>query len=188
MNAPDTGRKVVHHRQIDLRFFSRPDGLYEVEGALLDRKTHAFRRQLADEELPAGEPLHDIVVNLVVDEHLRIHQATARMQATPFDVCRRAETTLQPLIGLTMSGGWNRRVRELLGRKASCTHIVELLGPMATAAYQGLAPLRLARINDPVNETQRQAKVDSCLAYAAEGPVVALLWPHLHRPTQRPGA
>ena len=186
MTAPATERELVHHRQVDLRFFTRNDGLYEVEGALLDRKAHPFRRQLADTDLPPGSPLHDIVVTLVIDAHMKVHEALARMHATPFEACQGATRTLAPLVGLSMRSGWNRRVRELLGGKSSCTHIVELLGPMATTAYQGLAPLRLAAINDPANEAQRQAKVDSCLAYAAEGPVVARLWPHLHR-SMRPG-
>jgi hypothetical protein len=30
---------------------------------------------------------------------------------------------------------------------------------------QGLAPQRLARINDPDNESQRGAKLDGCFAY-----------------------
>ncbi len=73
-------------------------------------------------------------------------------------------------------------MRELLSGAASCTHIVELLGPMATTAFQGLAPQRLARINLPGQEAERAAKVDSCYAYAAEREVVAQLWPELHRP------
>jgi len=181
MTLPTARREAVHTRQIDLRFYARDDGLCEVEGALLDTKSHPFLRQLAAQEMPPGTPLHDIVVTLVIDEAMRVHDARAQMRATPFDVCAGAARTLAPLVGLSMGSGWNRRVRELLGGKASCTHIVELLGPMATTAYQGLAPRRLAAINDPANEAQRKAKVDSCHAYAAEGPVVAQLWPHLHR-------
>ena len=189
MTLPAARREPVHTRQIDLRFYARDDGLYEVEGALLDTKSHPFLRQLATQEMPPGAPLHDIVVTLVIDEDMRVRGAEARMRATPFDVCQGATRTLAPLVGLSMSAGWNRRVRELLGGRASCTHIVELLGPMATTAFQGLAPRRLASINDPANEAQRKAKVDSCHAYAADGPVVAQLWPHLHRreaPAQAP--
>jgi hypothetical protein len=175
-------REEIHHRQVDLRFFRRSDGLYEVEGRLVDTKSHAFRRQLGGEDMPPGVPLHDIVVRLVIDEAMVVHDAHAVMQATPFEVCRGAVDTLAPLKGLKIGAGWNKQVRDLLGGAASCTHIVELLGPMATTAFQGFAPQRLARINDPANEKQRAAKVDSCYAYAAEREVVAQLWPHLHRP------
>ena len=177
-------REELHQRRIDLRFYRRGDRLYEIEGRLIDTKRHAFRRQLASEDTPAGVPVHDITVRLVVDESLLVHDALAFMQATPFAVCRGATQTLAPLKGLHIGAGWNRRVRELLGGAASCTHIVELLGPMATTALQGLAPQRLASINQPGNEQRRRAKVDSCYAYAAEREVVARLWPDLHRPPQ----
>ncbi|HEY4066939.1 MAG TPA: DUF2889 domain-containing protein, partial [Burkholderiaceae bacterium] len=143
---------------------------------------HPFRRQLAQGDTPPGVPVHDIVVRLVIDEALLVHDAAASMHATPFAACLGATGTLAPLKGLRIGAGWNKRVRELLGGAASCTHIVELLGPMATTAMQGLAPQRIARINEPGSEAQRRAKVDSCFAYAAEREVVARLWPHLHTP------
>lgn len=177
----------MHHRQIDLRFYQRGDGLYEVVGRLLDTKRQPFRRQLAAADLPPGMPIHDIAVHLVIDEQMQVLDAFASMDATPFTICPGATGTLAPLKGLSMRKGWNRRVRELLGGAASCTHIVELLGPMATTAFQGLAPLRLAKINLPGSEAERQAKVDSCYAYAAQREVVAQLWPHLHRAPPRQG-
>lgn len=178
---PAVARTELHHRQIDLRFYRRADGLYEIEGRLEDTKSHPFRRQLSSEDTPPGEHVHDITVRLVIDEDMRVHDASATMAATPFGVCRGAVDTLAPLKGLRIGAGWGRQVRQLLGGAASCTHIVELLGPMATTAFQGLAPQRLASINTPGNDAQRQAKVDSCYAYAAEREVVARLWPDLHR-------
>lgn len=180
-------REEIHHRQIELRFFRRTDGLYEVEGRLVDTKRHVFRRQLHHEDTLPGEPVHDIAVRLVIDDALLVHDAVAVMQATPFTVCSGAANTLAPLKGLRIGEGWGKRVRERLGGAASCTHIVELLGPMATTAFQGLAPQRIAQINEPQNEAMRRAKVDSCYAYAAEREVVAQLWPHLHRRQQSDG-
>ena len=178
--TPDWQRTEIHHRQIDLRFYRRPDGLYEVEGRLLDRKTHPFRRVLQDHDTPAGAALHDITVRLVIDEDLLVHDASASMAATPFSVCRGAANTLGPLKGLRIGRGWNRRVRELLGGSASCTHIVELLGPMATTVHQGFAPQRLDRMAQ-ADSNAPNPKVDSCYAYAADREVVATLWPHLIR-------
>jgi hypothetical protein len=173
----DPERKEIHHRQVDLRFYERSDGLFEVEGWLLDRKTQPFRRLLSDGELPAGTPLHDIRVRLVVDENLLIHEASASFAASPFEVCHGAANTLEPLKGLRIGPGWNKRIRELLGGPASCTHIVELLGPMATTIHQGLAPRRLAQLRQPGNDAYR-SKVDSCYAYAGHRDVVARLWPN----------
>lgn len=175
-------RQALHHRQIALGFYRRSDGLFEVQGRLEDTKTHPFRRQLASEDTPAGAHVHDITVTLVIDEDLMVHEAWAHMAATPFDICHGAQDTLAPLRGLRIGAGWIKQVRERLGGAASCTHIVELLGPMATTAFQGLAPQRLATINLPGSDAQRRAKVDSCYAYGAQREVVAQLWPDLHRP------
>jgi hypothetical protein len=175
-------RNEIHHRRIDIRFFKRSDGLFEVEGRLLDRKTHPFRRVLHDSDTPAGAPLHDILVRLIIDESLLVHDASATLSASPFDLCRGAASTVAPLKGLRIGAGWNKRVRELLGGAASCTHIMELLGPMATTVYQGLAPERVARMTQPGN-TEHKSKIDSCYAYGRDREVVARLWPHLSKPT-----
>lgn len=177
-------RQELHHRQIDLRFYRRGDGLYEVVGHLVDRKNHPFRRPLATADTPPGTPIHDITVHLVVDEAMRVRDAWADMPTTPFTACPGAAQALGQLKGLSMRKGWNRQVRALLGGAVSCTHVVELLGPMATTVFQGLAPLRLARMHDPDQEAQRREKVDSCYSYAAHGEVVARLWPQLHRPAE----
>jgi hypothetical protein len=174
-------RKEIHHRQLDIRFFQRSDGLFEVEGRLLDRKTHPFRRLLHEHDTPAGTPLHDITVRLIIDESLLIHDASATLAASPFDICRGAADTLAPLKGVRIGAGWNKRVRELLGGAACCTHIVEMLGPLATTVHQGLAPQRLARMTQPGN-AGHQAKIDSCYAYGRNREVVALLWPTLRKP------
>lgn len=52
MSAVHQNTSEHHHRQIDLRFYHREDGLYEVEGRLVDRKTVAFRRQLSEVDSP----------------------------------------------------------------------------------------------------------------------------------------
>jgi hypothetical protein len=171
-------RRELHHRQIDLKFFERADALYEVEGRVLDRKTQPFRRVLHEEATPAGTALHDITVRLVVDENLFVREASATMMTTPFGVCREAANTLEPLQGLQIGPGWNKRVRELLGGAASCTHIMEILGPMATAVHQGLAPKRLAQMRRLGTEAA-QTKINSCYAYAEHREVVVRLWPQL---------
>jgi hypothetical protein len=173
-------RTELHHRQIDMRFFQRTDGLFEVEGRLLDRKTLPFRRLLQEHDIPGGTPLHDILVRLVVDESLLVHDASATLAASPFEVCRGAANTLAPLKGLRIGAGWNKRVRELLRGAASCTHIVELLGPMATTALQGPAPQRLARMTQPGSD-EHESRIDSCYAYGRDREVVARLWPNLHK-------
>lgn len=59
---------------------------------------------------------------------------------------------------------------------AGCTHMMELLGPMATAAYQALWPVTRTR-PDPVDANGRPLKVDSCYAYASHTQVIQQMWP-----------
>jgi hypothetical protein len=186
MNTDSVTREELHHRDVDLRFFRRSDGLFEIEGRLIDTKSHPFRRLLAEEDAPPGQHLHNITVRLVLDSELQVHAASAEMRATPFTICLGAAAALQSLVGLRIGAGWNKRVRELLGGVASCTHIVELLGPMATTALQGFIPFRAAASNDPSNETQRRFRVDSCYAFAADREVVARLLPHPQRTKPEP--
>lgn len=181
MNTDAVTREELHRRDLDLRFFRRSDDLFEVEGRLVDTKTHPFRRLLAEEDAPPGHHLHDITVRLVLDSELRVHAANTEMAATPFNICPGAAVALQALVGLNIGAGWNKRVRELLGGVASCTHIVELLGPMATTVLQGIAPLRIVSSDDPEEGAQRRFRVDSCYAFATEREVVARLLPRLQR-------
>ncbi len=180
-NPESQDLELLHNRQIDLRFYRRKDGLYEVVGHLTDKKTYPFRLQLADKDLAAGEPVHDMALRMVVDDNLTVHDIKATMNATPFGICLEAQNTLAPIKGLRIAAGWNKKVRELLGGAASCSHLMELLGPMATTALQGLAPKRIKEIEQPENEHLRQAKVNSCYAYGESRTVVARLWPHLHK-------
>jgi hypothetical protein len=58
---------------------------------------------------------------------------------------------------------------------------MELLMPLATAAFQSLSVPRAGR-PEPVDAAGRPKKIDSCYAYAAERDVVLQRWPQFHRP------
>ena len=176
MNNESVACEELHHRKLDLRFFRRRDGLYEVEGRLVDTKTHPFRRLLAEHDDPPGHHLHDITVRVVLDAELQVQGADADMPSTPFKICPGAARALQSLVGLRIGAGWNKRVRELLGGVALCTHIVELLDPMATTALQGIAPQRIADANG--TGAYRRFQVDSCYSFASGREVVARLLPY----------
>ena len=182
-----TEREEIHRRQLDLRFYRRKDGLYEVEGSLLDTKTTPFKRPLAVEPTPAGAAVHDMTLRLVLDESLQVIDVAAFMRTTPFAICQGATGTLAGLKGLRIGPGWNARIREMFRGNTTCTHLRELLGPMATTALQGTSQARVARMKEPGHATEHEAKVDSCYAYAGHREVVARLWPHLHRPEPREG-
>jgi hypothetical protein len=64
---------------------------------------------------------------------------------------------------------------------------MELLMPIATAAYQTLSPLRLAKPTE-LGSNGQPLKIDSCYAYASDSPVVRQLWPQFHVKRKSPAA
>jgi hypothetical protein len=65
---------------------------------------------------------------------------------------------------------------------------MELLGPMATTAFQAIAPQRMQAVDRPENKHMRVGKVDSCFAYAEHREVIGQLWPDLYKPKTEPAA
>ena len=173
---PTVDREEIHQRQIVMKAYRRSDGLYDIEGRVVDTKTEPFLSPLAQAVRKPGEPVHDIWVRLVIDEWFEIKDVAASSDSTPFVVCTYAPPSLQVLIGLKIGAGWSKLVREKLKGAACCTHIMELLGPMATTAYQALWPITSKR-PQALDANGRPTKIDSCFAYGSDREIVAKLWP-----------
>jgi hypothetical protein len=173
----DVTRDELHFRRIDMRGFRRSDGLFEVEGRVVDRKPHDFEPILG-QPVSAGAPMHDMGVRLVFDDEMVVHDVQTFTEAAPYELCPAGGLALQELKGLRMTSGWSREVRSRLVGARSCTRLMELLVPLATVAFQSLSMLRRGR-PDHLDATGRPTKIDSCYAYAAEGELV--------RRTQRRG-
>lgn len=181
MPLPDSpGRTELHLRRIEMRGFRRDDGLFEIEGRVTDTKSHPL--PLPDRaEVPAGEPIHDMWVRLVLDEDLVVRDIVAASDVTPYAECAGADAAMTSLVGARIRAGWAMLVKERLGGAKGCTHLMELLLPMATCAYQTVAPMRMSRpaILDARGEP---VKIDSCFAYARHRGLVKKRWPTFHVP------
>jgi hypothetical protein len=57
-----------------------------------------------------------------------------------------------------------------------CTHLTELLMPLATVAFQALLQVRQSK-PAPVDANGRPRKIDSCYAYASDREIVRHRWP-----------
>jgi hypothetical protein len=171
-----TDRKKIHVRRVECTGYHRADNLWDIEGHLVDSKTYDFATQWRG-EVKAGTPVHEMWVRLTVDEDLLVHDVAASSDVTPYRMCPEAADKLQVLKGLKIGRGWTAEVKKRLGGAAGCTHIVELLGPVATTAYQTLVAVRRLR-PDVLNAAGRPAKIDSCYAYASGSELVRELWPN----------
>jgi len=122
-------------------------------------------------------------VRLVYDAQLRVHDVDTFTNAAPYGHCPEGGRALKSLIGLRMTSGWSREVSSRLRGAASCTHLMELLIPMATTAFQSLSALRSARL-ERLDVTGRPMKIDSCYAYGAQRELVRRQWPEYYRPSE----
>lgn len=175
---PAEPRDALHQRRIELRGYARLDGLYDIEAHMVDTKNLPLT--LGDSRHVApGEPVHDMWLRLVVNASLDVIEVEASIDASPYPVCREAVRVLQTLKGLRIGPGWSGAVRERLGGRKGCTHLCELLGPMATVAIQSLWQVR-ELLPIAADVTGKPKKIDSCYAYASDRDVVRRRWPRYY--------
>ena len=175
-------REEMHWRSIDMRGYRRSDGLYEVEARLTDRKTRDFDPPSGGRFVAAGDTIHDHGVRLVFGADMVIREVGTAIRAYPYRECGGGGDVLQGMVGVRIGPGWNSELRKRLPSGDTCTHLKELLGPLATTAMQTMFAVR-AELNER-DATGRPRKIDSCYAYGASRELVAQQWPMFHRPAQ----
>ena len=177
--SPPVEREELHQRRYDFRGYRRDDGLWDIEGRIVDIKTYGFANYDRD-YVEAGEPLHDMEIRLSVDEDFYVRDIEAVTNASPFATCPFIASNYQKLIGKRLGSGWRRIVREALGGTEGCTHMSEMLGGMATVAFQTMYPTLLKEGKLTPKRGQRPALLNSCHAFRSDGPVTARKWPEFY--------
>jgi hypothetical protein len=75
-----------------------------------------------------------------------------------------------------MGAGWRKAIRMKVGGVHGCTHLTELLFPMATVAMQTIWPLLRHRKNqadsDISSSEKRPVVLNTCHAWSTDSPVV----------------
>lgn len=191
LSAP-APRRAMHRRLIDCQCFLREDGLWEIEAHLVDTKPYTlvdWRRGA----LTPGMPVHDMTIRMTVTEAMEIRAIEAVADHAPFQPCFDVPAVFQRLVGEKIGPGWRDRVRRRIGRTEGCTHMLELLDPLATSAYQAMSAGR-----DPDGKGSMEAYraageatgkrpffIDGCHAWRADGPVVAEIFPEFTGPARK---
>lgn len=168
----DPTRVPIHARDVQFRSFLRTDGLWDIEGTLLDTKAYD---QIATERgsMPAGTPVHHMRIRLTIDDGMTVQAVQVGMPAAPFGECQGAQPPLQALVGCRIGGGWRKAIQERMGGERGCTHLRELLAGLGTAAFQTVGRYRahqrkLAGQPEPLQAMPRPP-LGECLGWAFDG-------------------
>jgi hypothetical protein len=162
-----------------MKVYRRQDGLYEAEAHLVDTKPFSFQRLNQPASTPAGQALHDFWIRLVLDDQHTVHAVQVASDVTAFSHCGGATAFLSTLVGARVGKGWSKILRERLAREDNCTHLVELLQPLASAALLGIRGARPFAERFPPGGEPTQ--IDSCYAWSAERELIKSLWPSRQR-------
>ena len=176
--ATESQRRHVHTRSIRVDAYARDDGLWDIEAVLVDTKSRDL--QLASGLRAAGDPIHQMRLQVTVDRDLNVRDASAVTTWVPYPGhCNRIEPEYKRLIGLNLARDFRRDVRERLGGVRGCSHLSELAGALPTAAIQGFAGE--AKRDDPAQAERKPFQLDRCHALETTGPAVATFYPRWYR-------
>lgn len=174
-------RRHLHTRKVHCEGFLREDGLWDIEGRILDTKTYTYTEPWRGVREPGSE-VHHMAIRLTIDDELVVRAIEVDMPSTPYPTCPGARPNFQGLVGACIARGWRKAVNEAVGATRGCTHTRELLFPMATVAFQTVLGWPEDGPNGackPKHEESgaRPHFIDGCHAWAADGEVVARLHP-----------
>ncbi len=177
-------RRPIHTRSLRVQVYERSDGLFDVEAGLVDVKQIDMR--LATGLRPAGEPVHDMQLLLVVDRQLNIVDAGSATRAMPYPgFCSAHGDAYAQLKGLNLLRGFRAELKARLAGTQGCTHLTELAGVLPTAVIQAFAGHVLDTREGGADE-QAPFQLDRCHALRREGQVVKTHYPRWFKPTGRP--
>ena len=170
-------RQLKHRRSLSVQAYARGDGLWEIDARVTDVKTRPVTN--VARVLPAGEPIHDLLLRLIIDERFNILESGAESLAVPYPGhCGEHGDTYGLLAGLNLMSGFKRAVRERIGGVAGCTHLTELADVLPTAVVQAFAG---DVIDTRGTGDTRPFQLDRCHALATDGEVVRLHYPRWYQ-------
>ena len=181
-------RQHIHTRKIDFAGYERDDGMFDIEAHLTDTKSYAFSNNWRGNIEP-GVPIPGMWLRVTIDDQFVVQDVEASTDHSPFAMCPDITPAYKALKGLTMGPGWRQAVRQKVGGIQGCTHLTELLFPMATVAIQTIRPLQNHRRKLADSDSRRSAGkpfvLNTCHAWAEFSPVVKENAPDYYVPAER---
>ena len=184
-------RRHLHTRSILCEGFLRDDGLYDIEARIVDTKTYEAEEPFRGLR-PAGAHVHDMSLRLTLDTAMVVRDIAVSTEHAPYDPCFTVAPAFRALVGTPIGAGWRKAVNAAVGGVKGCTHLKELLMPVATVAYQTMSgwprPREGAVGLKPLAKTDaspaRPYFLDGCKAWDAGSEVTRRLYPLYYKPSR----
>jgi hypothetical protein len=168
-------RVPLHKRQVTLQGYRRADGLYDIEGHLRDTKS--YDRASHGVFVKAGDPIHDMILRITVGIDFVIRDADVESIVVPYSgYCDAVAVDYKKLKGMKLGKGFVKEAKNLFGGTHGCTHLTELIGAVATAAFQTMSE----ELN--ASATERPFQLDGCYALRTDGAIVKEFHPKWFKP------
>src|SRR3546814_8029094 len=84
--SPPVERTCLHNRTYDFQGYQRADGLWDIEGRIVDTKNYPFANQERGEITP-GEALPDMSIRLTIDGDFKVHDIEEVTDYSHFTLC-----------------------------------------------------------------------------------------------------
>jgi len=128
--------KKIHNRKIDINTYEGASDSVIVEGILHDVRLAETYRPTGDKH-PPGTVHHMIIRMEIKGPKLIIEDIEVEMPTIPYEACLETLNTLNQLKGMPIVAGFTAKVKNLVGGRKGCCHLLSLLTAMAPAAVQG---------------------------------------------------
>jgi len=169
-------REKIHNRNVHCEGFLREDGLWDIEGHLKDTKTYSFKSDHRG-NVKAGTAIHDMTIRLTLNDNLKILDVITIMDNYPYSICPEVIPNFKSLIGLTIGRGFRKNVYLKVGGTKGCTHLVELLFPIATTAFQTVYSYNS---NKKIDTSKAPSLINSCYSWNENNEVIKQYFPNFY--------
>ena len=132
---PEPDLPLLHDRVYSVRSYRQSATEMRIRGQIRDQKPPGV--YFPDDPEPLT--VHHMVLDLVVAfPTMNITEAEVVMEVHPHSQCPRIEAHYGELVGMSITRGFTKRLRELFGGPRGCTHTTALLQAMAPVAIQSV--------------------------------------------------
>jgi hypothetical protein len=168
----------IHSRNIAIDCYEMPDGNLFVEASLADERYVPFFLYTANRVHDPGI-IHGMTARMTLSvPDLTILDAEADMPNVPIEECAETRDSIRRLVGMRIRAGFTNEVKQMLGKRAGCQHLTNLIMTMSSGAVQGLWTI-MSRLSDEGSGLKQhldpELLLDSCWLWRSDGPLAERL-------------